>query len=161
MTQINQSQKKRLEIINGLPIEENFEIPKGLPIPIGSNILIKPIAYKEVKLASGVMLPASSSRKKQYLAVVYLIGEEVTKPIREGIKIEYEEHVDVTPSELIHKGEVYLVISEHHIRCVVPPDVYKYPVYETNEEKRRITKADDQKDFIKKQDEKFDEIQNG
>lgn len=157
---MNQTQQKRLEIINSIPVEIDFEIPKGLPIPIGSNIIVKPIIQKEIKLASGVMLSASSSRKKQYLAVVYLIGEEVTKPIREGIKIEYEEHVDVTPSELIHKGEVYLVISEHHIRCVVPPDVYKYPVYETKEEKRRATKIDDQKAYIKKSDEKLDKIQN-
>lgn len=160
MTQQEQIQQHRLDIIKSLPLDDTYEPVKGLPIPIGQKLIIKPIIQKEIKLSSGLMLTASSSRKKQYMGIVMLMGEGVNIPVREGLKVEYEEFAHNPQSELVYRGEVYIVMEQHNIRAVMPPDSFKYPVWEGTEEKRRIARADDQKSYRKKVDEKLDKIQN-
>ncbi len=152
--------EQTLVIINSLPLDGNYQEITGLPIPLMDRLLIKPIKQGEVKLPVGILLPKSSSQKNQMFGLVYAMGSEVTIPVRLGLKIEYEEFAATPESEINHKGETYLIISQHALRAIIPPSAYKYPVYETNDEKRRQMRMDEQSIANKIGEAKLDKLNN-
>ena len=161
---MTEHKQKHLEIINNLPLEQGFHIPAGLPIPIGDRLLIKPVMQKNNRTESGLIIPQSSSRRSEYMGIVMLLGDEVTLPVFPGLKVEFElgaYHPTNNPQgELVHKGIIYVTMSQHLIRAIIPPDVFKYPVYETNEEKRRQMRIDETKQAKEYFDKKQDQINN-
>jgi len=153
----NTHKESILEIINSLPIAEDFEVPNGFPIPINQSIIVKPV-NREIKTVGGIILSKASSKKINSIGTIYAIGEEVNIPIRLGLEVDCEEFAMSPQSELNFKGDSYYVISQHTIRAICTPNSFKYPRHPNNDEKRRQDRIDEQATVSKTLQHKVDNL---
>lgn len=159
MTTQEHKEQKLKELAN-LPIEEGFEIPDGLLIPFGQNLLIKRVAQKERYSDGGVLLLGDQDIKQSLHGLIVGIGPMVdleNYPVKLGMKVEFGVGLH---DNTVHKGDSYLCIDAFHVKCAVPEGNYKNPYYPTNRELRREVMIENTIRASKIADAKIDEIQN-
>jgi co-chaperonin GroES (HSP10) len=146
--------KARIDELNKLPIEEGFEIPKGLFIPFGNHVLIKEVIQGEVKSKSGIITATSASKTVgASVGVVYAIGEDVFLPIFEGMRVYYE------PSTMLRvycEGEEYVQIPSHLVFGAAPPSTYLQPYVADFIARRRESRLSGTKAVMKHDHEEFE-----
>lgn len=147
--------KARIDALNSLPIPADFEIPEGIFIPFGRDVLIKEIKQGEVKTKSGI-ITAVAATKTVGASVGYIVmrGEECFKPHYEGMKVYYE------PTSLLRvycKGEEYIQLPEDYVFGAAPPETYLQPYVADFIGRRREKRVDQQKAFMEKSDKKLEE----
>lgn len=147
--------KARMEELEALPIEEGFEIPKGLFIPFSSYILIKEIKQGEVKSKSGIITAVAASKTVgASVGVVYAIGEDVFLPIFEGMRVYYE------PSTMLRvycENEEYIQIPSHLVFGAAPPATYLQPYVADAIAKRRESRITGEKKVRDRDTKQFEE----
>lgn len=161
MTKTAASHKDQyLKIASKLPIEENFEIPDGLLMPCGTQILVKRLVAGSFMSRGGIIIPDATGKAKGLHGVVMAIGPQVdlqAYPIKEGVKIEFKPGLE---EDTLHGGIEYILLDQYSIKGLVPPGNYKHPKFPTNEEKRRETRINAVKNSHDLSNKQMDFINN-
>lgn len=92
-------------------------------MPLGGNVLVKPIE-EEIKTSSGIVLPDTIAKEKKQKGLVVALG--TGKLDKEGKKIAFNVKVGDTvifkkysPEEIEVDSEDYLIMSEDDILAVI------------------------------------------
>lgn len=151
--------ERQLNLVQELPIEKEFQIPDGLLIPSGAQILIKRIGQDPFISKGGIIVPEQSTKKKGLHGIVMAIGPDVdieSSLVKLGIKVEFREGLE---EDTLHNGEAYLLIDQFHIKGIVPDGNFKHPKYPTNDELRREDRIEFTKRSQKKSKQQMDELE--
>lgn len=138
--------------------DKNLQVPEGLYIPYGQKLLIKECPQEEYRTAAGIVVPGSNSLQHAKIGVVYRVGEGVQGPIKIGMTVAFDKHVNFG---VTHKGESYYSVEEFQVHAIVPPKNYLMPHVPDTEENRRSERIDRTKRIKDKTDLAMDALDNG
>jgi len=145
--------EQRLKELANLKIDDDFNIPIGFYIPFGDGIILKEIVQGEIKTKSNIILGAATTRTiGASLGQIYSIGELVTLPIFEGMKVYYEPQ---TALRVYVNGIEYVQIAQHNIFGAVPPETHLQPYIASFIDKRREKRLAGAKAVEKRDNEDF------
>lgn len=153
--------EEQLLIASKIPIEDNFQIPDGLMIPCGQQVLIKRIGQEAFISRGGIIIPETSSKKRGIHGIVMAIGPLVdltSYPVKVGLKVEFRDGLE---EDTLHNGIAYLLVDQFNIKGIVPKGNFKHPKYPTTEEKRREERIEVTKRIHKETENGIDKINNG
>lgn len=147
--------KARMDALNSLPIDPDFELVEGLFMPFGRDVLIKEIKQGEVKTKSGIIAATPSTKTVgASIGVIMARGEDCFKPHYEGMKVYYE------PSSTLRiycKGIEYIQLPEDFVYGAAPPETYLQPYVADFIGRRREKRVDQQAKFLENSDKKLEE----
>lgn len=139
-------------------IDPEFEgIPKGLLIPTGNKVVIKPIKQGQYKTGGGIIIPESTPEMLQ-IGILYRTGPLVPEYLKPGMRVAYSKNVVYGfyhNSDFYHNPDVFM------IEGIIPPGNYFPGYYPTFEHRKREERIDNQKHAHEVMNNKIDAIQNG
>lgn len=145
---------ERLKELNNLPIEEDFEIPKGLFIPFGRDVLIKEIKQGEIKRNGIIVGIPTSKTVGASIGVIYAKGEDCFKPLYEGMRVYYE------PQSMLRvycNNDEYIQLPEDFVFGAAPPETYLQPYVADTVAKRRESRIAGEKKVRDRDSKQFEE----
>jgi len=125
---------------------KGFKVPDKMIIPMLQSVIVQRSTSEKMETASGLIIPESAQHIVN-AGVLFAVGPDV-KYLREGLKVVFNSYAN---NEVIIDGKSYLIMSQHDIYGILPPDGYVRMDQATSEEKRKQEKKETHASYLKKQ----------